>query len=164
MSETSRIRKREQLRAWRARNPDRVSAHNKSQREYSANWIRAKRVLRGDEMRADQRKRYAANPAPAKRRAKEWNKDHPGLIRSLIAKRRAALLQRTPRWLTAEDYRIIRGQYEMAALMTKLVGVPYHVDHIVPLQGENVSGLHVAANLRVIRGSENMKKGNTWLT
>jgi hypothetical protein len=71
-------------------------------------------------------------------------------------------MKRTPRWLTAGDHASMRGKYDMAALMTKLVGVPYHVDHIVPLCGKTVSGLHVPANLRVIRATENLSKGSSF--
>jgi 5-methylcytosine-specific restriction endonuclease McrA len=45
-------------------------------------------------------------------------------------------------------------------LLNKSTGVQWHVDHIIPLQGKNVSGLHVPENLQVIQGSLNIKKGN----
>ena len=74
--------------------------------------------------------------------------------------RQAAKLKRTPHWLTEKDRASMRGQYAMAALMSRLVGVPYSVDHVVPLQGKAVSGLHVPWNLQVIRAVENSSKGN----
>lgn len=77
--------------------------------------------------------------------------------------RQAAKINRTPKWITEADRESMRGQYAMAALMSQLVGVPYHVDHIVPLRGKTVSGLHVPWNLRVIRAAENVSKGNRWV-
>jgi hypothetical protein len=73
-----------------------------------------------------------------------------GYVNALSAKRRAAKLQRTPAWA---DLKAIRQFY---------LNCPkgYHVDHIVPLQGDNVSGFHVLNNLQYLTKSENCSKGN----
>ena len=76
------------------------------------------------------------------------------------AKRRAAQMQRTPDWVTEDEKLRINALYSVAAMYTRESGEEWHVDHQIPLQGKLVSGLHVYANLTVIRGSENVKKSN----
>ena len=76
------------------------------------------------------------------------------------AKRRCSKLQRTPKWLTKQDYIDIKTIYDLATAKTKDSGYEWHVDHIIPLRGKDVSGLHVPDNLRVIPALENLRKGN----
>jgi len=76
------------------------------------------------------------------------------------AKYKAAKKQSTPPWLTAKDFEKILVRYLEAACMSRVSGVPHEVDHIVPLQGVDVCGLHVPWNLRVITKSFNASKQN----
>lgn len=77
-----------------------------------------------------------------------------------LAKYRSTKLQATAKW--GNEF-FIQEAYRLAALRTKVFGYPWHVDHIVPLQGRIVCGLHVENNLQVIPGKDNNKKSNKWL-
>lgn len=97
-----------------------------------------------------------------KRRAKELAdyerpERHAALVRHHAAKRRVAKLMRTPPWANQEA---IRAVYEEAVRMRDKTGIEHHVDHIIPLQGEMVSGLHVENNLQILPWYENLKKHN----
>lgn len=102
-----------------------------------------------------------SNPE-VKRRYKQTEK---GKLTSLAndAKRRTAKMRRTPAWLTEEDYWMIEQAYELAILRSKMFGFKWHVDHVIPLQGKNVSGFHVPTNLQVIPWIENISKANKYL-
>lgn len=69
------------------------------------------------------------------------------------AKYKAAKLQRVPSWLTDQDLAEID-------LFYKNCPQGYQVDHIYPLQGDLVSGLHVLNNLQYLTVSENASKRN----
>jgi hypothetical protein len=73
--------------------------------------------------------------------------------------RRAKKLQRTPQWANKQH---IQEYYETAQGLSMMTGEWYHVDHIVPLLGKNVCGLHVEHNLQIITAKENLKKGNVY--
>lgn len=76
---------------------------------------------------------------------------------SNCAKRRAKKSLATPMWA---DFDAIEQVYRDAKTLEGLTGVPHHVDHIIPIHGKNVSGLHVHWNLRPIPATENLRKGN----
>jgi len=66
------------------------------------------------------------------------------------AKRKADLLNATPIWADLNKIKLIY----------KLRPKDYHVDHIIPLQGELVCGLHVEYNLQYLLAKDNLSKGN----
>jgi hypothetical protein len=71
-------------------------------------------------------------------------------------KRQKALSRAIPGWYNADE---VNDIYALA----KRLGSKYHVDHIVPLQGTHVCGLHVQTNLRIILAEENLQKGNKFV-
>jgi len=103
----------------------------------------------------------ACKTCDGRRRAKH-KKDKPHLDSASAARRRAAKLQAAPKWSEEETNRVWTMLREAGDRLYKETGVKYHVDHIVPLQGKNVCGLHVYNNLQLIPETENLQKGNTF--
>ena len=102
----------------------------------------------------EKRRKYERNPGPR------------ALSSAHEASRRALKLKAIPSWLTAEQKAAIVALYAEAQRLTRETGEPYHVDHDVPLQSRcprtrerNACGLHVPANLKVIKGIDNLSKG-----
>jgi len=75
-----------------------------------------------------------------------------GLFNAKTVKYRASKMQRTPKWSQLEQIKQFYIECPKG----------YDVDHIVPLQGERVSGLHVLENLQYLPASENRSKRNTF--
>lgn len=101
-----------------------------------------------------------ANVEKTKLHIKRSRLNNLGRVYAANSKYRADRLQRTPIWVDSEELWAIREAYALAALRTKMFGFSWHVDHIIPLQGKKISGLHTITNLQVITGKENLMKNN----
>lgn len=122
---------REYQNRWQADNLDKCTGYTRAYREKHS-------------------ERFAT--AQAKYRA-----ENPEKINAWSAKYRANRNEATPSWLTAEHYQEISEYYQVAAMLSTVTDISYHVDHIQPL---SKGGLHVPWNLDVITARENCKKGN----
>lgn len=89
-----------------------------------------------------------------------WKANNPDKVLADGAARKRRNRDATPAWLTSEDLIAIRRVYAEARQRTKDTGVKHSVDHIIPLRGDEVSGLHVPWNLRVVTHVENSAKHN----
>jgi 5-methylcytosine-specific restriction endonuclease McrA len=105
--------------------------------------------------------RAAARPAEEVRLHKyKHKKENPEYYKALTSVRKRRHRNATPKWITPEQKLQIRKLYLQAQELTKLTGERYVVDHIIPLISDEVCGLHVPWNLRVITQEENLKKSN----
>jgi hypothetical protein len=93
---------------------------------------------------------------------KAYRLNNKAFINYLCQQRKIALMHRTPKWLSQDELWIIQQAYELAELRSKLTGVKWHVDHIIPLRGKMVSGFHAPNNIRVITQIENQRKSNLY--
>jgi hypothetical protein len=121
-----------------------------------------------EEVKAADHARYEKNAEQVKKTSAVWARTHPkerleigrryhathpGARAKRSALRRAREHQATPKNPTPEYYK------QMAEIYANCPP-GHHVDHIVPLKGENVCGLHIPTNLQYLPAVENLKKHN----
>jgi len=166
---------KEYIKEYRKANSDKIKEYNKEYREANFEYIKEYRKANSDKIKESTKEYRKANSDKIKESTKEYRKansdkikeykkeyakDNPDKRNALQAKRRSKKLQATPPWLTKEHLSAIRDFYIESKTLEKATGIKHHVDHIVPLQGENVCGLHVPWNLQVLSASENLAKKN----
>lgn len=107
--------------------------------------------------------RWQKNKQQYKIRRKEHYEENKSLYLACSRTRKALILSRVPTWLSDYDLKEIRRVYLECKKKSEETGILHHVDHIVPLRGKLVSGLHVLWNLRIITAEENLRKGNKYV-
>lgn len=115
-----------------------------------------------EKWREDKRQCRAADPEKARKLSSQWAKANRPKVAVVEARRRAAELQRTTHWDTEWDDLVISEAFDLRTRRLEATGVQWHVDHIVPLQGKTVSGLHNGHNMAVIPASANLRKKNLY--
>jgi hypothetical protein len=135
---------------WQRANKDKVK--NYAQRWISENKEKRKAIVDSWRKRNPDKVKAMSNKA-----GKKWATNNKSSRNAITAKRRATLLNQTPKWADLEKIKLF---YIEADRLTKETGIRHEVDHIIPLQGKNVSGLHVHHNLQILTRSKNRSKQN----
>ena len=104
-------------------------------------------------------KKWRINSGMGYEYTKRTRLKNPSIMHFANAKRHAEKMKRTPEWLNVGHWLEIESVYKYCSAL-RAIGLNYEVDHIVPLQGQLVSGFHVPWNLQVITAFENSSKGN----
>lgn len=91
---------------------------------------------------------------------KKYDEENPEYRKARCSARRARFKQATPKWLTAEQKKAIRDKYLEAQHLIRATGKRFEVDHMEPILGEDVCGLHVPWNLQILLKEDNLKKSN----
>jgi 5-methylcytosine-specific restriction endonuclease McrA len=143
----------------------------------SSRWNKANRAR----INATEKARYKRDPSKKKQSAAAWSYKNPDAVRindkskrlanpskyralanASCRKYQCSKMNRTPKWLNENQLLEIKEFYIVAAELSWLSEGGLEVDHIVPLQGKNVSGLHVPWNLQIIPTRANQIKGNNY--
>ena len=117
-------------------------------------------TLNKEKMAIDRKEHYKNNKQRENSLSSEYKLKNRGKCNALEAKRRASQVQATPKWLTKTHLEDIQWYYDIAKDLQWLSEDVLTVDHIIPLQGENVCGLHVPWNLQILPMKQNSSKRN----
>jgi len=145
---------------WKKANPEANKAHSSRHYQNRAEHIKARasayQKANKDVIKATRARWIEKNPQSIKTIKSNWNKANPGYLAYSVSARRAAKSQRTPAWADKDSIK----QIYIECSNRRAQGEDVVVDHIIPLRGKLVSGLHVAENLRIIPARENLLKNN----
>ena len=140
------------------------------QKEYTKKYYQENKVdilvkQKNPRRKAKNAERYLRDKKRIRRHHEEYRKTPRGRMLRATAenRRRASKLKATPNWLSTDYLKEIEYMYWLCSDLNMVTECKYHVDHIVPLKGKTVCGLHVPWNLQVLPEDINLKKNNKLL-
>lgn len=146
-------------------NRARYLANPQRAKDDAARWAAANPERR-KELDARKRKRaYAADPQEAYDTARRWAKANPVRVRGYDATKKAERRAAggAVSWDVELDALALLEAADLCARRALATTTPWQIDHIVPLQCREASGLHNAFNLAVVPAAFNAAKKNRLL-
>lgn len=158
---------RKRAREYYAKNKGRVKSNSRRRRKIKSEELKEyhkEYYQRNKKRHYDNGKKWVENNRNRAREiSKRWREKNTSKVREDSSLRKSARLRRVlalPDHLEELNEFCISELYQHANDMELLTGDKWHVDHIAPKLGKNISGLHIWYNMRVITAEENLKKGN----
>lgn len=151
------------------KNKDRIKESNAKYYKQNKDKVRAQALEwhnnNKERSKARQAEYYKANSDSLKLQAAEYRRSHPEARKAMHAQQRVAKLQRTPAWADQKAVNQVYYDCEEINLAAATAGCSefFVVDHIIPLQGKLVSGLHISSNLQIITANANAEKSNKFI-
>lgn len=146
---------------WRRDNPDYAKQWREEYPDYAKEYSKQYYSDNRDKELERQKQWREGNPDKRKKCMKQWQINNPDKNAANTAKYRATKLQATPIWANEDHIKL----YYTWCNIFNILFEPYmrfEVDHEIPLQGENICGLHVENNLQILLAQLNHKKSNKW--
>lgn len=122
-------------------------------------WDRTYRQKHDNELKAKKHEYYIGNIERLKAKSKEYSQNNKHKLSKHSIRRNYKRYQATPPWYVTEKSKINK-LYTKRDELSELWGIQLHVDHIVPIQGKYVCGLHCWDNLQLLEASLNLAKRN----
>jgi hypothetical protein len=180
-----KLKRNEREAIWREKNREKIRNRTNKWCSENRDIIRIKRKIyvekNKDHFLFKSKKRYREKYEYLRKQAAEWREKNRESIREYAnkkyhelkhtetymagmrargMKRYTAKKKRCPIWLSKDDEWIIKEAYKLAYMRKKLFNTDWHLDHIIPLRGKLVSGLHVPLNIQIVPAKWNLYKNN----
>jgi hypothetical protein len=139
-----------------------VKTYDESNKSKKSEYNKKYKISNKDYLRVVNKEYYEKNREWRLSYLKDWRNNNPDVVAYHGVKRRQKNRQATPDWLTKEQKGHIKAIYQHAKDCNLVGEGSYEVDHIIPIQGESVCGLHVPWNLQVIPMDVNRAKNNQY--
>lgn len=154
----------EKKRQYVENNKGEINAKKRSARladpERAAELKRAEYARNADKYREYRKRYYESNKDKARAAICASMSATPEKYRAHKMNRKARKASATPSWFSDFDTFVVEEAYALAERRYAVIGGEWQVDHIIPLTGRNVCGLHVGTNLQVIPATANNRKRN----